>query len=97
MELECVLTVSVSSLTVKSFGQVNDADGLERASLDALTATDTKGFRNVTDFASFSDFDALLVLLIQRTDLSAFLGALIWLALVGVDNGDSELAVTLHF
>ena len=97
MEFECVLTISVSGLAVETFRQVYNANGFERTSLDALATPDTQGFRNMADFTIFSDLDTLFALLVEGTDLGAFLGTLIGLALVRVDDGDSELAITLHF
>ena len=83
----------MSGLAVETFRQVYNANGFEGTSFDALATPDTQGFRNMADFTVFSDLNTLFALLVEGTNFGAFLGTLIGLALVRVDDGLAALDV----
>ena len=91
MELERVGTISVGDLVLESFGEVDDLDGLVGAALYAHTATDAEVFGDKANFIGLGDLDAELASFVYRTGLGAFERALLGLALVGVDNRNTEL------
>jgi len=89
MELKAVCTVPMCDLIFESLRQINDLNGLKRASLDAHTASDTEHFRNPADFTRGSHINALLSGFVDGAGLEALLGAFLGFALVRVDNCDS--------
>lgn len=97
VQFECVRSISVGSLTFKTLGQVDNADGLEGAPLDALTATNAQVLSNETNRVSGLDLDAELARHVDRALLAALLLALLGLALVLVDDGDADFVLTLGF
>ena len=70
--------------------QVDDLNRLEWTSLDTNTATDTQRFRNETDLGRFINLNTQFTRSNHWTTLLAFLLAFFWLALVGVDDRNSE-------
>ena len=48
MELECVLSISVSDLTSEALGQIDNFDCSVRASFDTHAATNAEILRNLT-------------------------------------------------
>ena len=93
MELECVLAVSVGGLGAETFGQVNNTDGIEGTSLDTLTTADTEGLRDEADGGGDCNLDAELADFVDGALLGALLLALLGLALIRIDNGDSNFVV----
>jgi len=90
MELETVCSVSMSDLAFESLGQVDDLDGFERTPFDAHAASNAHVLGDKADLACFGDFNAHLSGLVDGAGLEALLGALLRLALVGVDDRDSK-------
>ena len=93
MQLEAVGAVAVSHLGFKVGWQVDDVDGIERAFLWADTTSNAEALRDEGNLAVRSDFDAEFAGSHNGTGLFAFLSALLGLALVRVDDGDSENTV----
>ena len=83
----------MSHLTLKSLGQVDDFDCLKGTFLDAQTTSDTQVLRDEANGRGGFYIDAQLSSLIVWTGLCALLSALFWLALIRVDDCDSELNV----
>ena len=81
-------------LGLKSFGQVDNLDGLEWASLDAHTATNAEVLRDKADRGVRPHIDTKLACFVKRTNLSTLLPALFRLALIRIDNCDSHLVVS---
>ena len=96
MKLETVGAVSMSDLFREAFGQVDNLDGFEGATLDAQPTAEAHGFRYVADLGRSVYFNANFARFVNRACLLALLGALFRLALVGVDNRDSQLIVSVH-
>ena len=84
------------NLRLEAFRQVDDFDGLERAPLDAHTATNAELFRDKANRRAGPHVDAELAGLVKWANLAALLLALLGLALIRVDNGNSEFIVS-HF
>jgi hypothetical protein len=93
VQLEAVSAVAVRHLRLQAFRQVDDFDRLEGASLDAHTATDAEMLGDEADFGSGLHINAELARLVQRANLGALLPALFGLALIGVNDCDSELMI----
>ena len=93
MQLEAVCAISVRDLLLETLGQVDDFDGLVGALFDAHTAADAEVLRDEADGRSGLNVDANLALLVQGASLSTLLSALARLALIGIDDCDSELCV----
>lgn len=96
MELECVGAVAMSYFVFKTFWQIDDLDGLEGTLLYALTATNAQVLAEETDSGGVKDFDAYLALHVDWTGLLAFLLALLRLAFIWIDNGNSKLRRISH-
>ena len=90
MELKCVGTVTMSDFIFKTLRQIDDLDGLERALLDALTTANAHVLTNETDRGSGQHLNTDLACFVYRTRLLALLLALLGLALIGIDNGNSQ-------
>lgn len=93
VELETVGAVTMGSKLAEVSREVDNLDGFERALLDAETATDAEIFRDVAKFGGGGDFDTKFTGLVDGAALSTFLLALLGLAFISVDNGNSELVV----
>ena len=93
VQLEAVSAVPVRHLTLQAFGQVDDFDGLEGAALDAHTTTNTHVLGDHANCRRGFHINAQFALLIDRAGLDALLPALLGLALIGVDDCDSELCI----
>lgn len=93
VELEGIGSVSVSGLTGQTFGQVNNADSVEGTPLDTLTTTDTERLGNEADGGGWHNLNAELADLVDGALLAALLLALLWLALIRVDNRNSNFVV----
>mmetsp|Transcript_12096 Transcript_12096/g.34597 ORF Transcript_12096/g.34597 Transcript_12096/m.34597 type:complete len:236 (-) Transcript_12096:33-740(-) len=89
MELEGVGTVSVGGVALQILGKVDDGNGLEGALLDADTASDAKRLGEEGKLALGTDLNAKLAHFDDGTGLLAFLSALLGLALVRLDDGDT--------
>lgn len=96
MKFERIGSISVSGLTAQTLGEVDDLDGFEGAAFDAHTATNAEVLGDEANCRSWFNVDAQLALQVQRALASALLLALLWFALIRVDNGDSELVVRYH-
>jgi hypothetical protein len=94
VKFESICAISVSDFLRETLWQIDDLYCFEGASLNAHTATNTKSFRDETNGRSRINFDAYLSSFIYGTSLLAFLFALFRLALVGIDNSDSEFVVS---
>jgi hypothetical protein len=94
VKLESICAISVSDFLRETFWQIDDLYCFEGASLNAHTATNAKSFRDETNGRGRNNFDAYLSSFIYGTSLLAFLFALFRLALVGIDNSDSEFVVS---
>ena len=90
MQLESVGAVTMSNFLRETLGQVDDFDSLEGALFDTHAAADAKGLTNEANDRSGKDLYAYLASLINRASFLAFLLALLWLALIRVDDGNSE-------
>ena len=93
VQFEAVRAVAMSHLPLQSFWQVYDFDSIERTSLNAHAATVTKVFRDEADGRGRLHIDANFADLVHWACLGALLPALFGLALIRVDNGDSELLI----
>lgn len=93
VKLETVGTITMGSKLAEVSRKIDNLDGFEWALLDAETATDTEIFRDVAKFGGGGDFDTEFAGLVDGTALSTFLLALLGLAFISVDNGNSELVV----
>jgi len=96
MQLEAVGSVAVSDLALESLGQVDDFDCLEGTPFDAHAAAVTQVLRDEADGRGGSHFDAHFADFVDGANLGALLSALLGLALIRVDDCDSELIVC-HF
>ena len=94
MKFECILPISVSNLTLKAFGQVDDFDRPVWASLDAHTAPNAEILRDLADGRCLADLDAEFSSLVDWAGLFALLGALFGFALVRINDSNSELVVS---
>lgn len=93
VQLEGVRAVAMSHLPLQSFRQVDDFDRTKRASLNAHAATVAKMLRDEADGRRWLHIDANFANLVHGACLGALLPALFGLALIRVDNGDSELLI----
>jgi len=93
VKLETVGTITMGSKLAEVSRKIDNLDGFEWALLDAETATDTEIFRDVAKFGGGGDFDTEFAGLVDGAALSTFLLALLGLAFISVDNGNSELVV----
>nr|POE47619.1 hypothetical protein CFP56_00950 [Quercus suber] len=90
VQFETIRGVAVADLRFEIGRQVDDIDGVERTFLGADTTPNAKSFGNKGDFAVRSNLDTKLARAHNRTRFLAFLPTFLWLALVGVDNGNTE-------
>jgi hypothetical protein len=95
MELERVSSVSVGDLLGETLRQVDDLDGLEGTSFRAETTSDAESLREIADLRLGAYFNALLSLHVEGAGTFALLSALFGLALIGVDDSNSELILRL--
>ena len=93
MELEGVCSIPVSDLTSESLWQINDPDCVEGTLFHTHTATDAKCFRDEANCGSESDFNAKFADLIRRACFSTLLVTFLGLALIGIDNGNTDFLV----
>jgi len=96
MQLEAVCAVTMRHLVLKTLGQVDDLNGLEGAFLDAHTATNAERLRNEADLVNLGNFNTNLAGLVHRARLRTFKRAFLGLALVRVDDRNSQF-FTIHF
>ena len=89
MQLETICAISVGDLLLESLGQVNDLNSLIWTPFNAHTTTNTKHFRNKTNFTILCDLNANLTSLVYWTGLGAFKITLFRLASIRIDNGNS--------
>ena len=75
VELECVLSISVSDLTLETFGQIDDFDCSVRTSFDTHTATNAEVFRNLAYSWCFTNLNAEFTSFVNRARLLALLCA----------------------
>lgn len=93
VQFEAVRAVAMRHLPLQSFRQVYDFDRIEGTSLNAHAATVTKVLRDEADGGGWLHVDANFADLVHWACLGALLPALFGLALIRVDNGDSELLI----
>jgi len=93
VELEGVGAVTMGGELAEVGGEIDNLDGFEGALLHAETATDAEIFRDLAEFGGGGNFDTELTGLVDGAALSTFLLALLGLAFITVDNGNSELVV----
>lgn len=84
----------MGNLLGKAFGQVDDADRVEWAPLNAHTATNAQSFRDEADGAGFCDFNADFASLVDRASFHALKRTLFRLALVRVNDSNAQFLVT---
>lgn len=70
--------------------QIDDVDRIEGTLLGTDTATNAESFRDEGNLAFWRDLDTELTGLDDRTTLLAFLSAFLRLALVAVDDSDTD-------
>ena len=75
MELECVLSISVSDLTLKTFWQIDNFDCSVGTSFDTHTATDAEILRNLAYGGCFADLNAEFTSFVDRARFLALLCA----------------------
>ena len=73
MELECVLSISVSDLTLEALGQIDNFDCSVRTSFDTHTATDAEILRNLAYSGCFADLNAEFTSFVDRARFLALL------------------------
>ena len=93
MQFEGIGAVPVGDLRLKSLGQVDDLDGFEGTLLDAHAAANTQVFRNKANRRGRLHFYANLARFVQGAGLYALALALFGLALVWIDNCDTNLFI----
>ena len=91
MGLEGICTISVGDLLAEALGQVNNFDRVEGTSFNTHAATNTKVFRDKANGRSVFNVNTDFPCLVQGASLGAFLFTFFGLALIWVDNGNSEL------
>ena len=96
MQLEAVCAVTMGHLVLEALGQVDDLNGLEGALLDAHTATNAERLRNEADLVKLGNFNTNLARLVHGARLRTLERALLGLALVRVDDRNSQF-FTFHF
>lgn len=90
MELEAVCRVSMSDLSLKICGKIDDIDSVEWTLFRAYTAADAKSLRDESDLRFWRDLDTQLPCPHNGTGLLAFLTAFLRLTFIAVDYGDSS-------
>ena len=95
MQLETILSVPMSNLIFETHWQIDDHNSLEGALFNAHTASNAHIFCDQTDFGGLSDLNTYLTCFVNRTSLLALLSALLWLAFIRIDNGNSIL-ISFH-
>lgn len=78
-------------LSIKSLWEIDNLNSLEGTSLDAHTTSNAQLFRDKADLTGFSDVNTLFTCLVNGTRFAAFLITFLWLALISIDNSDSQL------
>lgn len=89
MEFKCVFAETMSGQFIHIFGDVDDLDGLEGTFLDADSTTYTEYLGDLHNLGLGSDFDTYFLCFVDWTTLLTLLFATLWLALFGIDDGDS--------
>mmetsp|Transcript_51702 Transcript_51702/g.83883 ORF Transcript_51702/g.83883 Transcript_51702/m.83883 type:complete len:246 (+) Transcript_51702:1432-2169(+) len=97
MQLEGVGAVPVSGVRSQVLGKVDDGDCLKRALLHANTASDAQRLRNEGDLRRRPHLDTELAGSDHGAVLLALLLALLWLAAVGTDDGNTQLLLLFLF
>mmetsp|Transcript_30853 Transcript_30853/g.75673 ORF Transcript_30853/g.75673 Transcript_30853/m.75673 type:complete len:285 (-) Transcript_30853:192-1046(-) len=95
VQLERIGPIAVSGLLLHILGKVDDLNGAEGALLDANTAPDAELLRNPSDLAGGRDLHAQLAHADHGAELVAFLSALLGLALLVVNDGDTRKLLVL--
>lgn len=90
MKLEAICRVSVSDLSLQVRRQVDNIDSSKRTFLGTNTTSYTKPLRDECDSRLWLNFDTELASTHNWARLFAFLTTFLWLALVTVDNGNTE-------
>ena len=93
MQFEAVGAVAMGHLALQALREIDDFDGLEGAALDAHAAAVTEVLGDEADGRGGSHLNAHLADLVYRARPGALLSALFGLALIGVNDCDSELEV----
>jgi hypothetical protein len=94
VEFEAVHPVPVDEVSGHVLGEVDDLDGREGTDLDALTAADTEILVNDADLGGLLvHLDAEIALHVGGALLLTLQSTFLGLALILVDDGDSELGV----
>lgn len=89
MQFEAVGSISMGSLLVKVGWQINNLDGLKGTFFGTNRATDAMFFRNEAGGIGVLHYNALFSLNVDRASFFAFKRALLWLAPVHGDNGNT--------
>ena len=97
MKLEGVGSIAMSDLLREALGEVNDLDGFERAALYTHAAPDAERLTDEANSRGRENLDAYLACFVHGTCLLALLLAFLWLALIRVDNGNSEFVFCARF
>ena len=74
-------------------GEVDDGDGFKGALLGADTTSNAQLFRDESEFACWSDINAILSHAHHRARFAAFLPAFLWFALVFIHDGNAGRGV----
>ena len=83
----------MGNLVGQTLGQVDDPDSVEGAALNAHTTTNAECFRDKADCARSFNVNTDFSSLVEWAGFLALLVAFLGLALVGVDDGDTDLLV----
>jgi len=93
VQFEGISAVPVSDLRFKSLGQVDNLNGFKWTLLDAHAAANTQVFRNKANRRSRLHFYANLTRFVQGARLNTLALALFGLALIWIDNRDTNLFI----
>ena len=93
VQLEAISAISVSHLSFKALGKVDDFDGPEWAALDAHTTTVTQVLWDEANRRSGLHIDTEMARFVDWASPGALLPALLGFTLIWVDDCDSELLV----
>lgn len=80
-------------LAAQPLREVDDLDGLKRTPFDTHSAANAKLLGNEANGRAGLDLNTYFSIFVNWTLLGALLPALLRLALIWIDNGDSELVV----
>ena len=94
MEFECVLSISVSDLTLEALGQIDDFDCSVRTSFDTHAATNAEVFRNLAYSRCFTDLDAEFTSFVDRARFLALLCTFFRFTFIRVYDSYSKLIVS---